>query len=112
MQMVILVLNNVEKLDELLMKLNENGIHGATIISSAGMARTLFSNHEDMPLFGFLRAFLDPEREESKVIFTVLPDELVDLARNVINDVVGDFTKPDSGILFGVPVSFTEGIGK
>ena len=49
MKFVLIVLNKVEVLDELLEDFVENGIHGATIINSTGMASELFSHHDLHP---------------------------------------------------------------
>ncbi len=111
MQALFLVLNKVECLEELLAKLAESGVRGGTIIESTGMARVL-GDSEDFNILGSLRAFLDPRRVESKTLFFVLRDEQIQKTRNIINEVVGGLDKPDTGIMFGVPLSFVEGVGK
>lgn len=110
MQVLFLVLNKVECLEELLMRLSDAGVRGGTIIDSTGMARAL-GDHEDWHILGTLRQMLDPAREESKTLFFVLKEEQVTEVRAIINDVVGGLSKPDTGILFGLPLSFVEGIG-
>lgn len=45
MQVLFLVLHKVEKLDDLLVVLQNNGITGGTIIESKGMINTLKSNN-------------------------------------------------------------------
>lgn len=109
MQMLIFVLNNVDLLDDVLAHLSASGIRGATIISSTGMAHQLAQLEDDF-FFGNIRKFLANDREESKTIFMVLPQEHVQVARNAIVDVVGDLTKPNTGILFSIPTLFVEGI--
>ena len=111
MQALFLVLNKVECLEELLAKLAESGVRGGTVIESTGMARVL-GDSEDFDILGSLRAFLDPHRVESKTLFFVLRDEQIQKTRNVINEVVGGLDKPDTGIMFGVPLSFVEGVGE
>ena len=110
MQLLVLVLNKVEVLEELLAQMAAGGIAGATILNSTGMATTLMNSEEDVPLFGLLRKVLNPDRVESKTILTVLKDEQVPDARNIINHVVGGLDKPNTGILFSVPVGFVEGM--
>ena len=39
-----------------------------------------------------------------------LDDEQVSVARNVIVSIVGDLTKPNTGILFTVPIGYSEGV--
>lgn len=111
MQVLFLVLNRLEKIDELLEAFNDAGIRGATVVNSTGMAHTLANTHEDDLTFASLRAFFVGNREDNRTIFMVLSDEKVSLAKKVINDVI-DLSQPDTGILFGVPVSFVEGISE
>ena len=110
MQLLILVLNKVELLDLLLETLSEAGLRGGTILNSTGMAREL-SKDEDYPFFGSLRMILDPEREESKTIFMALKEEDIPVAKKAIRSVVGDFAKPDTGVMFTLPINDIEGIG-
>lgn len=110
MQLAVIVLNQTEYLEDLLKEFAEQGINGATILDSTGMAKVLGS-HEDLHIFGSLRMMFNPERRESKTILTVLPDEKIPLLKDIVRDVIGDLSKPDTGILFGVPLSFAEGMG-
>lgn len=111
MQLLLIVLNKVEKLDDLLEKLMEHGFTGATIINSTGMMKALAKNMENYPIFGSLRFLINLERDESKTIFMVLKDELIDKAKDTVKEVVGDLSEPDTAILFTIPVSSVEGIG-
>lgn len=111
MKCMFIVLNKVEVLDDLLTKLGDNGINGATILSSTGMAHRLLGEHENEAarFIGSLRFLLNPEREENKTIMCVLEDEQVLLARAAVHAILGDLSKPDTGIMFTVPVDFIEG---
>ena len=59
---------------------------------------------------GSLRAILNPDREESKTIMAVLRDEQIPKAIQVIESVVGDLSKEDTGVVFTVPVDFQKGM--
>lgn len=110
MQILLLVLNKVEVLDALLENLMEKGVCGATILNSTGMIRELAKNNEDFPIFGSLSAFINPDRKESKTILMALNDEKVEEVKKVIRQVVGDLSKPDSAVLFTLPVLSAEGV--
>lgn len=112
MQIVMLVLNKTEKLEELLEAFLEEGIRGCTVLESTGMMRVLNQNGDDMPMFGALRALFDPERKSSKTLMMVLNDQEVETVKKVIRKVVGDLSKPDTGILFAMPALFVEGLAK
>lgn len=111
MQLLLIVLNRVEKLDEILEKLMQYGFTGATIINSTGMMKELAKNIENYPIFGTLRYLIDMDRDENKTIFMVLKDEQVEKAKEIIRKVIGDLSKPDSAILFTLPILSAEGIG-
>ena len=49
MQILILVLNKTQKLDALLLELNDNGIRGGTIIDSMGMVELWQMNIQKYP---------------------------------------------------------------
>lgn len=111
MQLLLLVLNQVEKLDDLLDALMEQGISGATILNSVGMVRELAGRDEYQPIFGSPWFLNDPDRKESKTIFLVLNNEQTAKARSVIHQVIGDMSQPDTAVLFTLPVLSAEGIG-
>src|SRR5690554_5756534 len=75
LQLLLIVLNKVEKLDELLETFLDKGFSGATIINSTGMISKLAKTMEDYPIFGSLRYLIDLDREENKTIFMALKDE-------------------------------------
>lgn len=111
MKLMLFVLNKVDLLHFLLEDLSEAGIKGATIINSTGMGLTL-SKLENSFLGGSLRALFDEGREDNKTIFCVIRNDQVAVAKEVIRNVVGDLSKPDTGIFFTIPVDDIEGLIK
>ena len=109
MRLLIIVLNKVECLDRLLGKLGKNNIPGATILDSKGMAQELEA-HDELRFLGSLR--LDPAHKENKTIFMVLPEEKVAAVSKIVNEVTGGLDRPDTGILFTVPIDYAEGLAK
>lgn len=112
MQLLVIVLNKVELLEDLMAQLAAGGIGGATILSSTGMGTTLLNSDEEIPIFGMLRKVLNPDREESKTIFTVLKEGQLETARKIVEEVTGGLDKPNTGIMFSLPVNFVEGMVK
>lgn len=113
MQMLIMVLNKTDILEDILEKLDEVGVKGATIIDSQGMARVIGSIHpEKIPIFGSLSMLINENRPYNKTIFTVLEDDKVQDAINAIKAVTGDLAKPNIGIVFTIPVNYVEGISR
>lgn len=110
MKLLVLVLNRMNSLEPLLERFSLDGIKGATILNSHGMAHTL--SERGGAFFGSLMAALSPDSTENRTVFTVLPDEQIPLALAAIEAVVGDLSQPDTGIVFTVPVDFTRGISQ
>ena len=110
-QLLLLVLNKVDKLDELYEMLIEQGYSGATILTSVGMVGEISKNIEHLPIFGSLNFLTDKDQTESKTIFMVLKDQEVETVKKIIRQVIGDLSQPDTGILFTLPVLSAEGIG-
>lgn len=112
MQLLVLILKQVELVDELIKELAEAGVHGGTILDGTGMANTL-ANMDDLPMFGLLRRVLsDEERELSKVMLFVMKDEQAIEARTIIKKVTGGLAKPNTGIMFSIPITYVEGLGE
>lgn len=111
MQLLVLVLNKVNRLDDLLLSFTKAGIKGATVLDSHGMAEVLIDHHkQDVPIFGSLRMLLNEKKPFNKTIFAVLNDSQVGVALTCIRQVVGDLSKPGVGIVFTVPVNYVEGM--
>lgn len=108
MKTLVLILNKVDLLDKLLNSLSDNGITGGTILNSTGMAKSL-AKDETSGIFGSLRLFLDPNRKESKTLLFVQNEETILKTIKIIKSIV-DLSKPDSGIIFTMPIDFVEGL--
>ncbi len=109
MKLMIIVLNKLDVLNFLLEDLSTAGIKGATIINSTGMAKAL-SKLDNSFIGGSLRALFEGDRDDNRTILAVIDDEQVEVVRKVIKDVVGDLSKPHTGIFFTVPIDFVEGL--
>lgn len=110
MKLVVYVMNQTHLLDEFLHELNEDGVKGATILSSTGMARKLVQT-EEWEFIGSLRSLYDNPRMDSKVIFIVVEDEKTKTVYEIIKKVCGDLRKPHSGIVFTMPIENVSGFG-
>ncbi|EGC02441.1 MULTISPECIES: hypothetical protein [Ruminococcus] len=111
MQLLFLVIKRVELVDEIMHALASAGIRGGTCIDSMGMAKSI-SDMDNLPMIGVLRALLsgeDPD-QKGKTIFVAVHEDQVQVARNAIVSVTGDLTQPNAGVLFGVPITFAEGV--
>ena len=109
MKLVVIVLNKTECLERLLTSFGTHHIPGATIIDSKGMAQEL-EQFDDLDFMFSLRMLINPAHRENKTIFLVVPDEMVSKVSQIVNEVTGGLDKPDTGILFTVPIDHLEGL--
>ncbi len=108
MQLLIAVINQEEKLDEILSGFLELGITGATIINSEGMGRVL---SHDIPIFAGLQTLITRSRPQNQTLFSVIDDDAkVDGAIALLQEICGDLSSPATGIVFTVPVSRVAGL--
>ena len=108
MQALFLVLHKTEKLDDLLAVLQNNGITGGTIIESKGMVNTLKSN--DNFIIESLRIILEDPRETSKTLFFILKNDEVTKVRKIIDETLDGINNPNTGIMFGIDLTFVDGL--
>ena len=111
MQLVIIVLNKIECLDKILKEFSNEKIPGATILDSKGMAMEL-GEIDELRFLGSLRMMLNPAHKESRTIFLVVDEEKIPTISKIVNDVTGGLENPDTGVIFSVPVNYTEGFSK
>ena len=111
MQLLFLVIKRVELVHDGMHALAAAGIKGGTCIDSVGMAKSI-SDMDNLPMIGVLRAMLSGEdpNQKGKTIFVAVDDDQVQVARDAIVSVTGDLSQPNAGVLFGVPITFAEGI--
>ncbi|HSJ14946.1 MAG TPA: hypothetical protein VK939_11055 [Longimicrobiales bacterium] len=108
MQLLISVINQEEKLDEILSGFLELGITGATVIRSEGMGRVL---SHDLPIFAGLQTLLSRARPQNVTIFSVIGDPAkVDGALALLQDICGDLNDPATGIAFTLPLNRVVGL--
>lgn len=105
----IIVLNQIDLLDDLLLSFNDNVRQAATVIDSVGMAQHL-SMLDETRIFSTIKPLIISNHTENKTIYSVIPEEDLDLARQTVRDVLKDIGEPDTGIMFALPVLFQEGI--
>ncbi len=107
MQLLLAVINEPEKVDDVLSGFVELGIRGATIVHSEGMGRLL---SHDIPIFAGLKTLISRSRPQNRTIFSVLADDQVDSAIALLQDVCGDLDNPATGIVITIPVGRVVGL--
>ncbi|AEE95463.1 P-II family nitrogen regulator [Mahella australiensis] len=105
MYVLFIVLNNVDKLKKVLAALKDVGVRGATIIDSVGSGSMMKEEFSGMPIIGSLMRSLEGNYGANKTIFSVIErEEQVNDAMAAVSKVLGDMNRPDTGIMFALPV--------
>ena len=115
MNLILFVLHDPEKLQDVLTAWEEVGVSGATVFNSTGMGRILKTQalREDMPLMPSIDDFFPHPERESCTIFTVIKDEeLIETVARATEGVIGDLDGPDTGFLVAIPTTAAYGINK
>lgn len=111
MDLLVAVVEDPRHVEDILESLYENGIGGATVLESRGMGHMIAHRYSIFSRLSDLAGSSDGATTHNNVIFTVIDtDEKLDLAIEIITDIVGDLDRPRSGILFTVPVGRVKGI--
>jgi hypothetical protein len=106
--LVVLVLNDPEKTDEVLAAWVDAGVSGATILNSTGLARHMdgFGARDDLPLIPSLSSLLRAQETAHRTMFVLVPDGFnIDNLIAATEAEIGRLEEPHTGILFVVPVS-------
>lgn len=107
MKVLVLILNKVEKLEEVLEGFIEIGVTGATVIDSVGMGHIL---SEEVPIFAGLRFMFTGAKPHNKIIFSVIKKDKEEAVVKLLQKILGDLNKPGTGIVFTLPVDRVEGL--
>jgi nitrogen regulatory protein PII len=108
MQLLIAVINQEEKLDEILSGFLDIGVTGATVIRSEGMGRVL---SHDLPIFAGLQTLLTRARPQNVTIFSVIREpQKVDGALALLQEICGDLNDPATGIAFTLELDRVVGL--
>lgn len=107
MQLLIAVINQEERMEEILSGFLEIGITGATLINTEGMGRLLAA---EVPIFAGLEALAGRTRPRNQTVFSVVDDDKVDAALALLQEVCGDFSRPATGIVVTLPVNRVLGL--
>ena len=112
-QMVVLVMDELEKVSEVMDAWQEVGVSGITVWDSRGLGRTHHENvvRNGVPLMPSMDWFMKSHEEEHRTIFTLVDNEaMVDRLIEETEKITGGLDGPNRGILFVLPVLRAVGV--
>ncbi|MBF8983321.1 hypothetical protein IZY60_07210 [Lutibacter sp. B2] len=104
MYALFLILNDVNKLEQVHNVFYEAGV-GATTLDSVGMGKVLLEHDIDVPIFSSIRKLVEGNKPYNKTIVSVIREE--EKLRKVvdkINELLSQINKQGVGFMFVVPV--------
>lgn len=114
MFMVFFVLHDPELMEEVLSAWEQAGVGGVTILHSSGLGRTRQAMlRDDLPIFPTLESLELHSEEFSRTLFSVVSDQsVIDRLVTATQQIVGDFSLPETGVLVVLPVTQAYGLNK
>jgi hypothetical protein len=109
MYMVMVVLDDPDRLDALLEAWRKVGIGGATIIESTGIHRR---KSQMIPLRYIFQTTGPREEGHYTLLAIVDSEQVVQACLGATESVVGDLSQPNSGIFTAWPLSVVKGLPK
>lgn len=108
--LLIMVLDDSTRLNEVLAAWKEAGVPGITILESTGLNRVLPRHSAQSMYAGFSQVF-GGGRVGHHTLFAIINSlELADAAAEATTAILGDLAKPHTGIMCAVPIAQTWGV--
>ena len=109
--MVVLVMHDKAQFDDVLERWHDAGAPAVTMLDAVGTRGPgEQGQRDDLPLMPSIRDLLQHDDAPRKMVFTIVPDEVVDTIVDATVDLIGDLSEPGKGILFVLPVSRVVGL--
>ncbi|MCK4720037.1 hypothetical protein KAU08_05240 [bacterium] len=112
MHLLVIILDKTGDLENLVHKFRDIGITGLTIFDSIGIGKTSLYGG-GVPIIASLSRIFDSDTKTyNHTVFSVIrKEETLKQAIQVVEEVCGDFMKPDVGILFTIKLDSVIGFG-
>ena len=102
MYLLVVVIDDEEHLQPILDAFYEEDVGGATVLDSMGMGHVMA---EHISIFARFADLTRDSEMKNKTVFTVVEnEEKLNRAIAVVEEVLGDMEKPETGMWFVVPV--------
>jgi len=112
MYLLIMVLDDSTRLNEVLAAWTAAGVAGVTILESTGINRVLLRRRAEPAFAGFSQIF-GSGRVGHNTLFAVIENlALADAAVAATEEVLGHIVEPNTGIIFAVPVARAWGFSR
>lgn len=107
MYMIMLVLDDPDRLDRVLEAWQGAGIRGATIVESTGIQRL---RRKNIPMRYLFQTSGVVEEGHLTLFVIVESEQLVRDCLQITEQIVGDLDKPNTGVFAAWPLAFVRGV--
>jgi hypothetical protein len=116
MFMIMYVSKDVEQAHEVLDVWVKAGVKGVTILESAGMQQLADGSggiRADMGIIFSLNKLMKAQEIHHRTLFSVISDQpTLEKVIAASTDYIGDWSRPDVGVLFAWPITHAYGLDK
>lgn len=110
MYLLLMVLDDATRLADVLEAWRSAGVQGVTILESTGLQRIIRRREAGSMFMGFSRLFQDSGIGHNTLFALIDSLELAEAAVTATESVLGDLRRPNTGIVFAVPVAQSWGL--
>lgn len=111
MYMVMFVLDDPNRLDEVLDAWDSIGVSGVTIIESTGINRRRRARQVGSMFMAGINRLMSSDQESHYTLFTLVRDqEIVQDCITAVEKIVGDLNLPNSGVLASWQLDMVKGV--
>jgi len=109
--LVVLVLHDLSHFEETLAAWHDAGATAVTIVDALGTRTTREqARREDLPILPSIRDLLQSDDAPRRVVFTAVPDQLLDKLIEATEHVVGDLREEGNGVVMVLPIARAKGL--
>lgn len=111
MHMLVFVLDDPNRLDEVLDAWDQVGVSGVTVIESTGLSRIRQAKLAGQAFMAGINRMIQADQEGHYTLFTVVKGEQkVRECLAAAEKIMGDLREPGTGIIASWPVSIVKGV--
>lgn len=110
MYLLVMVLDDSTKLNDMLEAWRKAGIEGITILESTGVHRVLMRTQASPMMAGFSQIMGVPPKGHHTLFAVIQSLELAEAAVAAAENIVGSMAAPHTGLIFTLPITRVWGV--
>lgn len=111
MQLLILIIPDNGKMEQILVKMMEAGIRGGSLVDCEGALQAVGqSKLRKPPVFSSLEQYLKPDTDKGKMLLAAMDTEQIEITHRIVNEVTSGLQKANTGVFLTLPLGFVDGV--